>query len=124
MDSSNHSWTGYKAVQDQVTKLYSFESSVTGGLNWTEIQPIATHIYDSSALIELKSLYTSIIPADGLVYYLPLESLMSYNYDNLFIIGRCLGAEFKAQGALRVQNSCASMGVGVAKYLINKTYQG
>lgn len=48
-------------------------------------------------------------------YYLPVESLMSKNYDNLYVAGRCLGADFKAQAALRVQSSCMSMGEGVAR---------
>ncbi len=48
-------------------------------------------------------------------YYLPLESLMSFNYENLYIIGKCLGAEFEAQAALRVQQSCASMGEAAAR---------
>ena len=52
-------------------------------------------------------------------YQLPLESLMSYNYDNLFVIGRCLSADYKSQGALRVQASCFSMGEAVAKYISN-----
>ena len=50
-------------------------------------------------------------------YQLPLESLMSADYDNLFVAGRCISADFMAQGALRVQASCFSMGVGLAKYL-------
>ena len=50
-------------------------------------------------------------------YQLPIESLMSYNYDNLFIVGRGLSADFYAQGALRVQGSCFSMGEAVAKYI-------
>ena len=50
-------------------------------------------------------------------YELPLEALMSYDYDNLFIIGKALGADFYAHSALRVQKSCMSMGEGVAKYL-------
>lgn len=52
-------------------------------------------------------------------YQLPIESLMSNDYENLFIIGRALSAEFEAQGALRVQASCFSMGEAVARY-INK----
>ncbi|MBR5555479.1 FAD-dependent oxidoreductase [bacterium] len=51
-------------------------------------------------------------------YQLPLESLMSDDYDNLFVVGRCISADFMAQGALRVQPSCFSMGVGLAKYFI------
>lgn len=50
-------------------------------------------------------------------YTLPLESLMSADIDNLFVVGRCISADFMAQGALRVQASCFSMGEGVAKYL-------
>ena len=50
-------------------------------------------------------------------YQLPIESLMSYNYDNLFVAGRCLSADFTAQAALRIQPSCFSMGEGVAKYI-------
>lgn len=50
-------------------------------------------------------------------YYLPVESLMSFDFDNLFVAGRCLSADFHAQAALRIQPSCFSMGEGVAKYI-------
>lgn len=50
-------------------------------------------------------------------YYLPIESLISNDYDNLFIAGRCLSADFYAQAALRIQPSCFSMGEGVAKHI-------
>lgn len=50
-------------------------------------------------------------------YQLPIESLMVENHDNLFVIGRCISADFKAQGALRIIPSCFSMGEGLAKYL-------
>ena len=50
-------------------------------------------------------------------YQLPTESLMSADYDNLFVIGRGLSADEQAQGALRVQASCFAMGEAVAKYL-------
>lgn len=50
-------------------------------------------------------------------YTLPLESLMSADIDNLFVAGRCISADFMAQGALRVQASCFSMGEGAAKYI-------
>ena len=50
-------------------------------------------------------------------YMLPIESLMSADIENLFVAGRCLSADFMAQGALRVQASCFSMGEGVAKYI-------
>lgn len=50
-------------------------------------------------------------------YYLPIESLISANYENLFVAGRCLSADFEAQAALRIQPSCFSMGEGVAKHI-------
>lgn len=50
-------------------------------------------------------------------YQLPVESLMAYDYENLFVIGKCLSADYQAQGALRVQASCFSMGEAVAKYI-------
>lgn len=50
-------------------------------------------------------------------YQLPIESLMSADYDNLFVAGRGLSADETAQGALRVQASCFSMGEAVAKYI-------
>lgn len=50
-------------------------------------------------------------------YELPLESLMSIDYDNLFAIGKILGADFEAHSALRVQKSCMSMGEAVGKYI-------
>ncbi len=50
-------------------------------------------------------------------YQIPLEALMSKQYDNLFAVGRCISADFMAQGAIRVQPTCFSMGVGLAKYL-------
>jgi hypothetical protein len=53
-------------------------------------------------------------------YQLPIESLMSDDYDNLFVVGRGLSADYLAQGALRVQASCFSMGEGVAKYIKSK----
>jgi hypothetical protein len=50
-------------------------------------------------------------------YQVPIEALISNDYENLFVIGRCLSADFEAQGALRIQPSCFSMGEGVAKYI-------
>ena len=50
-------------------------------------------------------------------YQLPLESLMVEGFDDLFVIGRCISADFKAQAALRIIPSCFSMGEGLAKYL-------
>lgn len=53
-------------------------------------------------------------------YQLPIESLISADYDNLLVAGRCLSADFHAQAALRIQPSCFSMGEGAAKYIAKK----
>lgn len=50
-------------------------------------------------------------------YMLPVESLISKDYDNLFAVGRCISADFEAQAALRIIPSCFAMGEGLAKYL-------
>lgn len=53
-------------------------------------------------------------------YQLPVEALISDDYDNFYVAGRCLSADFEAQAALRIQPSCFSMGEGLAKYLAKK----
>lgn len=50
-------------------------------------------------------------------YQLPLESLMVDGFENIFVIGRCISADFKSQAALRIIPSCFSMGEGLAKHL-------
>ena len=48
---------------------------------------------------------------DGKPWYeIPYRSLVVKGFDNLFITGRCLGAEFLAQSSLRVQHSCRASG--------------
>lgn len=59
---------------------------------------------------------SSILEENG-EYQLPIESLMSYDYDNLYMAGRNLSTDYLAQGALRVQASCFSMGEAVAKHI-------
>jgi len=71
--------------------------------------PIDIHSYnkDSSSLVQLK-----------VDYELPIECLQLKNFDNVYVIGRCLSADFEAQAALRIQKSCFSMGEAVAKHVI------
>ena len=52
-------------------------------------------------------------------YELPLECLKASGYDNLYIAGRIVSADFEAQAALRIQSSCFSMGEAVARDVIN-----
>ena len=55
-------------------------------------------------------------------YQLPVESLMTENIDNLFVIGKCISADFEAQAALRIQPNCFAMGEGLVKYLKSNDY--
>lgn len=48
-------------------------------------------------------------------YELPIECLRASDYDNLYIAGRNVSADFSAQAALRIQTSCFSMGEAVAR---------
>ena len=50
-------------------------------------------------------------------YQLPIEALMSADYDNLFAAGRNISADENAIGALRIQPNCFSMGEAVARYV-------
>ena len=50
-------------------------------------------------------------------YSLPIEALISKDYDNLYVVGRCISADFEAQAALRIIPSCFSMGEGIARYI-------
>ena len=54
-------------------------------------------------------------------YQLPLESLIVN--ENLFVIGRCISADFEAQAALRIIPSCFSMGEGLARHLAQIKHQ-
>ena len=52
-------------------------------------------------------------------YELPLKCLKASGYNNLYIAGRIVSADFEAQAALRIQSSCFSMGEAVARDVIN-----
>jgi hypothetical protein len=62
---------------------------------------------------------SSMLEKVNVEYQLPLESLLVEGFDDLFVIGRCISADFKAQAALRIIPSCFSMGEGLAKHLFN-----
>lgn len=72
--------------------------------------PIDIHSYkkDSSSLVHTN-----------VDYELPIECLMSEKYDNLYIAGRIVSADFSAQAALRIQSSCFSMGEATAKNIVS-----
>ncbi len=53
-------------------------------------------------------------------YYVPIEALISEDYDNLYAAGRIISAEFEAQAAVRTQQNCFSMGEACAKDILRK----
>ena len=50
-------WTGYKAIQNSQTGVWTFEQSVTTGLTYTAFTPEVGKVYDEHATIE-ATLYT------------------------------------------------------------------
>ncbi len=107
-------------------------ASITGVREQNRIK--TRYIYTKDDLLNSKKFKTPVLRANYSIdvhsdkkngsilqktadYELPIESLMSYNYENLFVIGKILGADFLSHSALRVQKSCMSMGEGVAKFI-------
>ncbi len=97
-------------------------------------RPKTRYIYKLSDILTSKTFDNTVLTADYPVdihsneadnstlkvvkkYFLPAESLICEDFNNLFVCGRNLGAEFEAQAALRIQKSCMSMGEGLVKYL-------
>ncbi len=58
---------------------------------------------------------SSVLEMFSEAYSFPIEALKAKEIENLYIIGRCLSATFKAQAALRIQPTCFSMGEAVAQ---------
>ena len=92
--------------------IYTYEDLISGK---TFKNPVLISNYPVDIHSEKKD--KSILEKVYQEYQLPLESLMVDGFDDLFVIGRCISADFKAQAALRIIPSCFSMGEGLAKYL-------
>ena len=61
--------------------------------------------------VKLRCDINTKVADDGKPWYeIPYRSLVVKGFDNLFITGRCLGAEFIAQSSLRIQLSARSSG--------------
>ncbi len=52
--------------------------------------------------------------------FIPIEALVSSEYNNLYCAGRNISADFYAQAALRTQINCFSMGEAVSKDIISR----
>jgi hypothetical protein len=112
-------WTGYMAIYNSSTGIYSFASSATSGLSWTIVKPVPTHIYSADAMIEIASLFTG-IPADYVLYH-PLSSAeasvggYSCTYSNVtFETDSSLGetvAVFNGDGRLTIGSVAGSAAI-------------
>ena len=132
-----------------IWRLYNFVKKYFKGFRDSHISNIATqtgireqnriktkYIYKKDDILTQKTFNNQVLKANYSIdihsaqkdksilqktasYELPIESLMSFDVDNLYVIGKPLGADFCAQSALRVQKSCMSMGEAVAKYIRN-----
>lgn len=141
--SSNELIEGYRAIY----RLYCFAKKHLPGFEdaiITNIAPITgiredgrvktKYIYTKDDLLSGKTFDNPVLSADYSIdihsakkdgsvlqktgcYQLPIQSLISLDINNLFVIGKIIGADFEAQSALRVQKSCMSMGEAVAKYI-------
>ena len=112
-------WTGYKAVQDPVTGIYSFEATATTGLSWDIIHPQVGKIYTADAMIEIANLFTG-IPTDYVLHH-PLSSAeasvggYSCEYSNVtFETDSTLGTMvtvFNGNGRITISNVAGSPAV-------------
>lgn len=93
----------YILTKEDIYNAKEFENPVAYSNYPIDIHSIEK---DSSVLNYVQKTYT-----------IPLESLIVDGFDNLFVIGRCISADFYAQAAVRIQPTCFSMGEGLAKYL-------
>ena len=76
VDADNKTWSGYELVQQD--GVYVVSEAVTEGLIYTGFTPVAGNSYNADATIMLTGFYNpNLIPADGLVFYAPLDSASS-----------------------------------------------
>ena len=100
-------------VSNRPLTVYNY--SVTDAIKQSEFENTALHSNYPIDIHSAEDNNDSYDVAKG--YNLPVESLISADYNNLFHIGKAIGADFVSQSALRVQKSCFSMGEAVAKYI-------
>ena len=98
----------------RVTQNYN--GSISHRLHWYNSKDYADYPID----IHSYSKDGSTLESTRVDYELPIECLKASGYDNLYIAGRIVSADFQAQAALRIQSSCFSMGEAVAKDVLKR----
>ena len=72
VDTTNGTWTGYKALYDAATRTYSFDTVVTEGLQYFDIKPSIGNIYTEDALVIIKSLWQG--EPSGCIFHAPFSN--------------------------------------------------
>ena len=95
-------WSGYRAVQNEETAVWSISTEVVTDLPVRGSTPKIGEIYSTDTTIRVKKLYNDanyIIPADGLVFFAPLAT----DYANLVNEEQAViqGGQFTTYNGLR-----------------------
>ena len=109
VDSTNHTWTGYKAVLNQ-DGYYEYESAATAGLLYdtAKTTPVVDKAYSDGCLIEAK-LYEN--PADGLVFYAPLTSSIAADIGGSATVVRGSTPSFQTVGGISALRCTGDTGI-------------
>lgn len=79
VDTTNQTWSGYKAFIDASTGRWSFASTVTTGLSYTSrLIPIIGNVYDENCTF-IVTKYNDGIPTNGLIRYARLNSQIGFD---------------------------------------------
>ena len=76
------------------------------------------NIFESDYPIDIHREDNSISAVKKL-FGVPYECCFNKKVKNLFVVGRCIGSDFYAQGALRIQSNCFEMGEQMSTYINN-----
>lgn len=71
VDTSAKTWTGYELILSD--GKYTVSETLTSGLSYTSITPVAGTVYSEDALVKVAA-YAQTFPTDGLVFYAPLST--------------------------------------------------
>ena len=98
----------YTFSTQDVLKANKFEDGVVKACYGIDIHKKESKLTDSDKAFVPK--YTD-------YYEIPLRALISADFENLFMAGRCLSSDFGGQSAARIMPSCAGMGQALGIYL-------
>ena len=96
--------TEYLLVIDDIFAYRKFEDGIS-------ISDYKIDVHGNTKFAALKGKeYDHSLPREEWYFTMPYRSLVVKDIDNLFVAGRCAGADFFAQSAIRVQHMCRYMG--------------